>query len=56
MPEYPDRYQTSLACIYIDVNGLHEMNNSRGHEAGDDMIKQVAAQLLMPLVCSKRIE
>ena len=46
LPEYLHRYQTSLACIYIDVNGLHEMNNSRGHEAGDDMIKQVAAQLL----------
>ena len=23
------------ACIYIDANGLHEINNERGHEAGD---------------------
>ena len=22
------------ACIYIDANGLHEINNERGHEAG----------------------
>lgn len=35
----------SLVCIYIDVNGLHELNNTRGHDAGDRMLQMVAAQL-----------
>lgn len=42
---YPDRYEYSLACVYIDVNGLHELNNSSGHESGDNMLKTVAAQI-----------
>ena len=25
----------TLGCIYIDVNGLHEINNHLGHQAGD---------------------
>lgn len=35
----------SLACIYIDVNGLHELNNAKGHSAGDAMLKTVAMQI-----------
>lgn len=35
-----------LACIYIDVNGLHEINNQSGHDAGDRMLCTVAAVLL----------
>ena len=35
----------SLVCIYIDVNGLHDLNNTRGHDAGDRMLQMVAAQL-----------
>ncbi|WP_049945746.1 sensor domain-containing diguanylate cyclase [Butyrivibrio sp. LC3010] len=31
-----------LACIYFDVNGLHEVNNTMGHIAGDAMLKTVA--------------
>ncbi len=31
-----------LACIYFDVNGLHELNNTQGHLAGDNMLKTVA--------------
>ena len=34
-----------LACIYIDVNGLHEVNNTRGHLAGDQMLRFVADTL-----------
>ncbi|MDO4307511.1 MAG: diguanylate cyclase [Eubacteriales bacterium] len=33
---------SSLACVYIDVNGLHEINNYLGHQAGDTMLKRVA--------------
>ena len=29
-------------CVYIDVNGLHEMNNKHGHEAGDKLLQSMA--------------
>ena len=34
-----------LACIYVDVNGLHEMNNTKGHAAGDNMLQFVGKTL-----------
>ena len=34
-----------FACIYIDVNGLHELNNHKGHDAGDKMLRTVAEQI-----------
>jgi diguanylate cyclase (GGDEF)-like protein len=34
-----------LACIYIDANGLHELNNSKGHFAGDQMLRFIADTL-----------
>lgn len=43
--KYPSRYTKSLACIYIDANGLHEINNSLGHEAGDCMLKAIADRM-----------
>lgn len=43
LPEYPKRYKKSIACIYADANGLHELNNSQGHEAGDRMLQCVAS-------------
>ena len=39
---YPDLYKHSICCIYIDVNGLHELNNTKGHKAGDDMLCYIA--------------
>lgn len=33
------------ALIYIDLNGLHELNNHLGHQAGDIMLKAVADAL-----------
>lgn len=34
-----------ICCVYIDANGLHELNNSLGHAAGDAMLRFVAAKL-----------
>lgn len=34
--------QHSLTCVYLDVNGLHELNNREGHEAGDRLLQTVA--------------
>ena len=39
---YPAMYRQSICCIYIDVNGLHELNNTKGHKAGDDMLQYIA--------------
>ncbi len=36
------REYNSLAVFYIDGDFLHELNNTRGHDAGDDFIKYVA--------------
>ena len=33
------------SLIFADVNGLHEKNNTEGHEAGDAMLKEVAQQM-----------
>lgn len=35
----------SVYCVYVDVNGLHEMNNTLGHEAGDRMLKFIASRM-----------
>ena len=35
----------SLACIYLDANGLHELNNEKGHAAGDEMLKNIAGEI-----------
>ncbi len=35
----------SLTCLYVDVNGLHELNNKLGHEKGDNMLCSVADAL-----------
>lgn len=45
LPKLPEMYRGSLACVYIDANELHELNNSQGHDAGDAMLKAVAEQM-----------
>lgn len=45
LPAYPGKCKTSLACIYADANGLHELNEACGHEAGDNMLKQIGMAL-----------
>ena len=44
---YPSLYKNSICCIYIDVNGLHELNNTKGHKAGDDMLKYIANAVMI---------
>lgn len=39
------RNECQFGCIYIDVNGLHEINNHLGHQAGDHMLIAVADAL-----------
>ena len=34
-----------FSCIYVDVNGLHTLNNKYGHAAGDEMLMYIANTL-----------
>ena len=45
LKEYASAGSMAVACIYVDVNGLHEMNNTMGHAAGDRMLKFVGSVL-----------
>ena len=40
--KYAETCRKSLACIFADANGLHELNDTKGHEAGDKMLQTVA--------------
>ena len=41
-----DQEQNSdFSCVYIDVNGLHAINNNYGHAAGDEMLIFIANTL-----------
>ena len=40
--DIPDRCRRTLSCVYMDINGLHELNNAKGHQAGDIMLREVA--------------
>ena len=42
LPVIETQFKDALSCIYIDVNGLREINNFHGHEAGDRMLRAVA--------------
>lgn len=42
--ELPSGVRTAF-CVYVDVNGLHHMNDTQGHEAGDRMLQFAATTL-----------
>lgn len=42
LAQYEEDAPAELSCVYADVNGLHELNNSQGHAAGDKMLQTVA--------------
>ena len=43
--EHSKSSEPVFSCLYVDVNGLHEMNNLLGHQKGDDMLCCVADTL-----------
>lgn len=45
LPNLVNGCRENLCCIFVDVNGLHELNNSQGHEAGDHMLRSVADKI-----------
>ncbi|MFC6052219.1 histidine kinase [Acinetobacter sp. Ac_877] len=34
-----------VSCIYIDMNGLKEINDTQGHDVGDDLLRRTGAIL-----------
>ena len=45
MDELTQSDEPVFTCLYIDVNGLHELNNLLGHQKGDEMLCCVADTL-----------
>ena len=43
--KYLEDCQTAAIFVYFDVNGLHEVNNTQGHAAGDAMLRVCAQQI-----------
>lgn len=46
MEFYEKMGDETLNCVYIDVDGLHELNNQLGHTEGDRMLTTIARFLL----------
>ena len=44
-----DRSGRLLALCYLDLDGFKQVNDSLGHDAGDDMLRLVAARLAKAL-------
>lgn len=42
---FDEEKPTNLACVYVDVNELHLVNNTYGHAAGDEMLIFIANTL-----------
>lgn len=42
---YPQKAKNNISCVFIDVNGLHEYNNTKGHEAGDLMLQFISDEI-----------
>lgn len=44
-PHEGNEKNETVVCLFVDVNGLHEVNNTEGHEAGDMMLRRIADEL-----------
>ena len=44
-PVHADGCAYSLHCIYLDANGLHEINNAQGHASDDAMLEFIGTAM-----------
>lgn len=45
LESYPQSGAKVLVCAYADANGLRELNNSKGHDAGDELLRSIAREM-----------
>lgn len=45
-PYLGNKVTKKIACVYIDANDLHSLNNTKGHEAGDRMLVFIANSII----------
>jgi diguanylate cyclase (GGDEF)-like protein/PAS domain S-box-containing protein len=43
--EHSKRYERKFAVVFIDLNDFKIINDTKGHEAGDDVLKQISNRL-----------
>ena len=40
-------YKRTMAVIFLDLDGLKQINDTLGHDAGDTLLKRVADRLVV---------
>lgn len=45
LEDYPRGDARVLVCAYADADGLHELNNTKGHDAGDALVCAIANEM-----------
>jgi diguanylate cyclase (GGDEF)-like protein/PAS domain S-box-containing protein len=43
--EHARRYKDRFALLYLDLDGFKKVNDEMGHDAGDDLLKEMASRL-----------
>ncbi len=45
LQSYENNFREKICCIYVDINGLHQLNNTMGHKVGDEMLQYIAKEM-----------
>lgn len=45
LKDYEEQLSKGLICVFADANGLHHLNDTQGHAAGDLMLQTIANEI-----------